>query len=81
MICCALAALFVTAAAAWHGIAKIFRRQHSRWTAGLLAASLLLIGAAALAAHGRERPANEELAAIVMRHICGQHPVSQPSVY
>ena len=39
----------------------------------------MLIGGAALAAHHRERPAGDGLTAIVMRHICGQHPVSQPS--
>jgi len=73
MICCALAALFMTAAATWHGIARNIRLQQARWLAGLVTASLLLVGGSAIAAHYHDRPVNEDLAAMLMRHICGQH--------
>ncbi len=80
MICCAIAALLMAAAAAWHSIAKSVSLRKARWMAGLLAVSLVLIGGAAFAAHHRDHTANADLAAILMRHICGQPPVSQPSV-
>jgi hypothetical protein len=75
MICCAFATLLMAVAAAWRSIARL---QKARWIAAVLAASLVLIGGSALAAHDRDRATNNDLATILMRHICGQHPVSQP---
>jgi hypothetical protein len=79
MICCALAALLMTVAAAWHGVARTIRLQQRRWIAGLLTAILLLVGGSALAAYGHNHTAGGDLAAILMRNICGQHPASQLS--
>jgi hypothetical protein len=79
MICCAIAALLMAAAAAWHSVAKNIRLQQTRWIAGLLATCLVLIAGSALAAHYRDRSANDDLATMLMQHICGQHPASQPS--
>jgi hypothetical protein len=76
MICCAIAALFVAVTAAWRVIA--YKVGQARWTAALLAASVVLIGGSALAALHHDRAANDDLAAILMRHICGQHPIAQP---
>jgi hypothetical protein len=73
MICCAFAALLMTAAAAWASVVKNIWLQQTRWIAGLLVAVLLLVGGSALAAHNHT--ANDDLAAILMRNICGQHPV------
>ena len=78
MICCAIAALLMAATAMWHGMTK--RLRPARWMAALLAVSLVLIGGSALAAHYRGHTASDDLAAILMRHICGQNPVSQPPV-
>jgi hypothetical protein len=73
MICCAFAALLMTAAAAWASVVKNIWLQQTRWIAGLLVAVLLLVGGSALAAYNHT--ANDDLAAILMRNICGQHPV------
>jgi hypothetical protein len=69
----------MTVAAAWHGIARNIRLQQKRWIAGLLTAFLLLVGGSALAAYRHNHTAESDLAAILMRNICGQHPASQPS--
>jgi 4-amino-4-deoxy-L-arabinose transferase-like glycosyltransferase len=73
MICCALAAILATVAAAWHGVARNIRPQQTRWIAGLLAAILLLVGGSALAAYRYNHTSDDNLAAILMRNICG-HP-------
>jgi hypothetical protein len=73
MICCALAALLATVAAAWQGVARNIRLQQIRWVAGLLATILLLVGGSALAAYRHNHLSNDDLAAILMRNICG-HP-------
>jgi hypothetical protein len=75
MICCAFAALLITAAAAWASVVKNIWLQQARWIAGLLVAVLLLVGGSALAAHSHNHTANDDLAAILMRNICGQHPM------
>jgi hypothetical protein len=80
MICCAIAALLAAAVAAWHSVTKGVSPRKARWMAGLLAVSLVLIAGSALAAHHRDHTANANLAAILMRHICAQPPVSQPSI-
>jgi hypothetical protein len=79
MICCALAALLMTAAAACHSVVKNVWLRKAQWMAVLLAASLVLAGGSALAAHDRDRTTTDDLAAMLMRHICGQHPEPQPS--
>ena len=78
MICCATAALFVAVAAMWQSAVKSAWLLKARWMVAAIAVSLALAGGSALAAH--DRAANDDLAAMLMRHICGQQPVSQPSV-
>jgi hypothetical protein len=71
MICCAITALLMAAAATWHSIAKSARLRKTQWMGALLAVSLMLIGGSALAARHHNDAAHDDLTTIVMRHICG----------
>jgi len=83
MMCCAIAGLVMATLVAWRSLARrlMARLPLVRWAFVALAAGLFLVGGAALAADqlGRSRASPADLAAVLMLHICGEHPAPSAS--
>ena len=80
MMCCAIAGLLMAVLAAWRGAIKraLTRLPRAGSLAVALVAVLVLTGGAALAARRLDYAARgqADLAAILMRHVCGERPAT-----